>query len=231
MATYVLIHGGGSTAACWDLVSEELRQHGHEAVAVDLPSDNPDATWDEYAKTVINAASGRNNLIVVGHSMGAFTASLVAEHIPTKLLIYVAGMVPLPGEEFMQWWTNTDYSEAKRVQLELDGRSPDEEEDVYQSYYHDVPRELADADIARGEGRENAPSGPLPLQALPDVLTRFLVCSDDGFFPEPLMRRVAQERLGVKPDEIAGSHMPMLARPEELVDSFETFRLEAAVVD
>jgi pimeloyl-ACP methyl ester carboxylesterase len=40
-ATFVLIHGGGSTAWDWHLVSPVLRELGHEAIAVDLPFEEP----------------------------------------------------------------------------------------------------------------------------------------------------------------------------------------------
>jgi len=43
MATYALIHGGGDVAASWDLVAGELRERGHDVVAVDLPSEDESA--------------------------------------------------------------------------------------------------------------------------------------------------------------------------------------------
>ena len=36
MATFALIHGGGGSAWDWHLVAPALREHGHDAVAVDL---------------------------------------------------------------------------------------------------------------------------------------------------------------------------------------------------
>lgn len=103
MPTWVLIHGGGSTAASWNFVSEELKHNGHEVVAVDLPCDTPSATWDDYADTVVDAVGDRTDLIVVAHSVGGSTAPLVAERASTRLIVIVAGMVPVKGETFMQW--------------------------------------------------------------------------------------------------------------------------------
>jgi pimeloyl-ACP methyl ester carboxylesterase len=37
VATFALIHGGGGSAWDWHLVAPELRERGHEPVAVDLP--------------------------------------------------------------------------------------------------------------------------------------------------------------------------------------------------
>ena len=52
MATYVLIHGGGGSAWDWHLVVPQLRDRGHEVVAVDLPNEDPSAGWSEYVDTV-----------------------------------------------------------------------------------------------------------------------------------------------------------------------------------
>jgi len=43
MATDVLIHGSGDSAFYWHLLAPELRERGHEAVAMDLPCDDESA--------------------------------------------------------------------------------------------------------------------------------------------------------------------------------------------
>jgi pimeloyl-ACP methyl ester carboxylesterase len=57
---------------------------------------------------------------------------------------------------------------------------------------------------------------PWPLDAWPDVPTRLIIGQDDQFFPAAFMRRVAQERLGIVPDEIPGGHCAALSHPAEL---------------
>jgi hypothetical protein len=57
MATFALIHGGGDVGWYWHLVEAELRRHGHDAVAPDLPC-NDAASLDEYADTVVDAIGG-----------------------------------------------------------------------------------------------------------------------------------------------------------------------------
>ena len=59
---------------------------------------------------------------------------------------------------------------------------------------------------------------PWPLSAWPDVPTRFVLCTDDQFFPAAFLRRVAQERLGMAADEVPGCHCAALSHPEELAD-------------
>ena len=73
--------------------------------------------------------------------------------------------------------------------------------------------------MRRGRDQSDTPGrGPWPLEAWPDVPTRFVVCTRDRFFPPGFMRRVVSERLGVVPDEIDAGHCVALSRPRELAE-------------
>ena len=85
--TYVFVHGGGDTGANWAEVAEALRARGHDAVAPDLPCDDPVATWDDYVDAVVADITGRTDLIVVGHSLGGWTAPLVCARVPVERLV------------------------------------------------------------------------------------------------------------------------------------------------
>lgn len=84
MATYVLIHGAGDSAWYWHLVADELRERGHDVVAVDLPCDDESAGLSEYADTVVDAIGDRTELVVVAQSFGAFTAPSCAPAYPSS---------------------------------------------------------------------------------------------------------------------------------------------------
>src|SRR5438067_10775180 len=112
MATFILIHGGGDVGWYWHLVAAQLRAHGHDLVAPDLPCDDDTAGLDEYADTVVDAIGDRTDLVVVGQSFAGFTAPLVAARRPTRMLVLVAGMIPAPGESPADWWTETGYRSA-----------------------------------------------------------------------------------------------------------------------
>ena len=58
MATYVMIHGAGSSGWYWHLVAPELQARGHHVVAVDLPCDDDSAGLSDYADTVVDAIAG-----------------------------------------------------------------------------------------------------------------------------------------------------------------------------
>jgi pimeloyl-ACP methyl ester carboxylesterase len=201
VATFALIHGGGGSAWDWHLVAAELRERGHDPVAVDLPSEDDSAGWWEYADAVVQAIAHRSEVVVVGHSLGGFTAPLVCARTPVDLLVLVTAMIPSPGELFGDWWAST-------------GHEASGYDDVF---YHDVPPELA----AEARRRERDKAGkalrePWPLEAWPDTPTRYLLCRDDRMFPAVWTRRHARERLGIDPDEIDGGHYISLSRPREL---------------
>ena len=56
------------------------------------------------------------------------------------------------------------------------------------------------------------------LPEWPDVPTRFVLCTEDRFFPADLMRPIVADRLAIVPDEIAAGHCVALSRPQELAD-------------
>ena len=209
MATFALIHGGGGSAWDWHLVAPELRQRGHEPVAVDLPCEDESAGWSAYARAVVDAVDGRRDVIVVGHSLGAFTAPLV----PAELLILLCGMVPSPGELFNDWWKNAGYESSGF-------------DDVF---YHDVPPRLAAEaqQHERGESSE-ALQEPWPLDSWPETPTRYLLCRDDRMFTAAWARRHARERLGVEADEMDGGHYIPLARPRELAERLHGYATSLA---
>jgi len=218
IATFVLIHGAGDVGWYWHLVEGELRRQGHEVVAPDLPCDDDAAGLPEYADTVIDAIGDRNNLVVVGQSFGGFTATLVADRLPVDRLVLVTAMIPAPGEPAGAWFANTGCELAVRDQARRDGGKTGSE-DPFVSFYHDVPRALAEEALSKERSQSETPGrSPWPLDAWPAVPTRFVLCSEDRFFPPEFMRRVVAERLAIVPDEIAAGHCVALSRPKELAN-------------
>ena len=176
--------------------------------------DDDAAGLEEYAQTVVEAVGDRRDLILVAQSLGGFTAPLVCDRLPVTLLVLVAAMVPRPGESPGDWWANTGH------------QFPDPFDPAV-VFTHDLPRELAAASLEHVREQSGTPFGkPWPLDAWPDVPTRFLLCRDDRFLPAEFQRRVVFERLGIIPDEMGGGHLPALARPEELVERLEAYRVQ-----
>ena len=171
MATYALIHGAFDSGWYWHLLSAELRERGHDVVAPDLPSEDDSAGLSEFADTVLGAIGHHSELVAVAQSFGAFTAPLVCDRTAADLLVLVAPLIPTPGETAEDWWANTGYEREDREHAGGD---------MFTTFYHDVPPELAAEALKHGRGQSDTPSQePWPLAAWPDVPTRVLICRDD----------------------------------------------------
>ena len=219
MSTFVLIHGGGDVGWSWHLVAAELVARGHEVFAPDLPAGDDSLTLEDYADAVVAEVGPRRDVVVLGHSFGAFTAPLVAERLSADLLVLAAGMIPAPGEPPERWWSESGYLAAAEAQAAIDGGLTGNE-DPYVSFYNGVPRKLADEALRqeRAHPSSAAMEVPWPLRVWPDVPTRVIVFADDRFFPPRFLRDLARERLGVVADEVPGGHCAMLSRPTEIAE-------------
>jgi pimeloyl-ACP methyl ester carboxylesterase len=219
MAVFVCIHGAGGRGSDWDLVAAELTPRGHQVVAMDLPCEE-EVGLDRYADAVVDAIDGRQtDVVLVAQSLAGFIAPLVAARVPVELMVLVAAMVPRPGEPGGAWWANTGHAEAFAAQ----GLPDDSDETIY---LHDVPPDVLAAASPPRDQTGAILEEPWPLPAWPDVPTRFIVCRDDRFFPQAWLRGVVQDRLGIEPDEIPGSHCAYLSQPRALADALDRCWIE-----
>jgi pimeloyl-ACP methyl ester carboxylesterase len=225
VATYVLIHGAGSDSWYWHRVTPLLRAAGHEVVAVDLPVDDDRAGLAEYAEVTVAAIGSHSDLVLVAQSMGGFTAPLVCGQLPVRLVVLLNAMIPRPGEPPGEWWGNTGHAEAMAENAEREGFGPVDLDDAPTLFLHDLASDIAAESINHVRAQSGKPfEEPWPLAAWPDVPTRVLIGREDRLFPAEFQRRVAQERLGVTPEEMPGGHLCALSQPYELVERLETYR-------
>lgn len=229
--TYVLIPGAGGAAWYWHRVEAQLRKRGHDVVSVDLPADDEKAGLPEYVDAILAAIGDREDLVLVAQSMGGFSVAQICAHRPVTLVVLVNAMIPAPGETAGAWWENTGQSRAMRDNDVRAGRSPDAGFDELTYFLHDVPEHIAAAAEPHERAQADAPFESVwPLEAWPDVPTRVLLGRDDRLFPAEFQRRIAQERLGITPDDMPGGHLVSLVHPVELTDRLEAYRAELAGV-
>jgi pimeloyl-ACP methyl ester carboxylesterase len=222
---FLLIPGAGGAAWYWHRVVPLLEAAGHAAIAVDLPADDESAGLPEYVATGVAAArrpQQRGELIVVGASLGAFSAPLIADRVKASLIVLVNGMIAAPNETAGQWWATTGHAQAM---AEHDGTpiaSPNEAPggpkfDEAWYFLHDVPESvLASAPPVRPQSGSAfvAPFAP----AWPDIPTRVIAGRDDRFFPLDFQRRIARSRLGLEVEVVPGGHLVALSHPVELAE-------------
>jgi pimeloyl-ACP methyl ester carboxylesterase len=213
--TFVLIPGAGGTAWYWHRVIPLLREAGHEAIAVDLPGDDPRAGLPEYAGLVGAAVDGRPDTVLVAQSLGGFTAPMVAAAVPVSAMVFVNAMIPVPGETPGAWWDNTGQPQARVTAAERGGYST--EFDLQTYFLHDVPAAVAAAGEAQQRPEADAVFGSAcDFGDWPPVLVKVVAGADDRFFPVEFQRRVARDRLGVEADVLPGGHLIALAQPGSL---------------
>ncbi len=213
--TFVLIPGAGGTAWYWHRVVPLLQAAGHEAIAVDLPGDDPAAGLPEYASLVAAAIGRRDNIVLVAMSLGGFTAPLAAAKVPVGALVFVNAMIPRPGETPGAWWDNTGWSDARVAAAKQGGYPTDFDLAAY--FLHDVPPDVAAAGEPYQRPEADAAFGSVcDFGAWPAVSIRAVAGADDRFFPVGFQQALARNRLGIEADVLPGGHLIALAQPASL---------------
>jgi pimeloyl-ACP methyl ester carboxylesterase len=212
VTTFVLIPGAGGAAWFWHRVVPLIERAGHQAIAVDLPAEDESAGLPQYADLVVSAAAGRDDVVLVGMSLGGFTVPMAAERLPGARCVLVNAMIPLPGETPGAWWSNTGWSEAMKAAAQAGGYGSEFDENVH--FLHDVPAEVLATGQAPRPEADVAFESVCVFSGWPPV--RAVAGADDRFFPAGFQQRLARDRLGVEADVLPGGHLIALSRPEPL---------------
>lgn len=225
VATFGLVHGAWHGAWCWEPLGVELQRRGHDVVAVDLPIDDPTATFSTYADVIVDGVGeDRPELVLVAHSMAGLSVPIAAARLPVRAVVFVCGLIALPGRSLIDQF-------LEQPEMLVPGYDEGvEEDDQGRSSWADLQaasaRLYADCDetTARSAFDRLRPQSqatfvePCPLTELPDVERAYVVGADDQLVNPDWSREAAQARLGVTPVELPGSHSPFLAQPAVLAD-------------
>src|SRR5689334_7790642 len=221
---FVLIPGAGGAGWIWSRVVPILEAAGHTAVALDLPADDESAGLPEYVELAHAACAYAEDVVLVGQSLGGFTAVMTADHLcragrPPRALVFLNAMVPLPGETPGEWWGAVD-SETARKAAAAAGGWPDDPYDLQAYFLHDVdPAVAAEGEQHQHNEAEVVFMSPCAIEAWPPVPTRVLAGADDRFFPFELQQRVARERLGIEAEAVPGGHLAALSQPQAVAEA------------
>lgn len=226
MTTFGLVHGAYHGAWCWTPLVEELRVRGHDAIAVELPCDQPGGA-EEYAAACVAAFSDAGpGLVVVGHSLAGLVIPLVAQRRPVAQLVYLCSLLPRPGQ------TQDDVMAAEPDMIlpwPAGGAYVDADGAVA---WHPDPAAayfFADCDPSTAHGAAvrlrrqfwTVTQEVTPLTSWPDVPVTALIGSHDAVVNPVWSRRVVPELLGMEPLELNAGHAPFLSAPSLLADALE----------
>ena len=218
MAHFLLLHGACHGGWCWDPVAAILDAARHRTTAPDLPCESLDIGLTESADAAVAALpDGVGEVVVVGHSLGALLAPLVAHRVPTRRMVMLAGVVGAPGtslESLAAEDADRDVPlQDSDLEFDTEGRFRFTDAGARRVLYHDCPPDLADASIGRLRFQRSMWRDVAEFDAWPQVETMSIVCAEDRVVDPAWSRRVARDRLGVEPTELPGGHSPFLARP------------------
>ena len=218
MAHFLLLHGACHGGWCWDPVAAILDVAGHRTTAPDLPCESLDIGLTESADAAVAALpDGVGEVVVVGHSLGALLAPLVAHRVPTRRMVMLAGVVGAPGTSLESLATEDADRDVplqdSDLEFDTEGRFRFTDAGARRVLYHDCPPDLAGASIARLRFQRSMWRDVAEFDAWPQVETMSIVCAEDRVVDPAWSRRVARDRLGVEPTELPGGHSPFLARP------------------
>jgi len=184
MTTFALAHGAFHGAWCWELLTPLLEEAGHDVVAMELPIDDPSASFDDQADVVCSAIQGHDDAVLVGHSFAGNVIPLVAARRPLRHLVYLCAAVPEPGRSMNDQLTDDECMLNARVFAGLGATDVDtcvswvDLELARELFYADCAEATADAAV----GRLRVQSGysallPFSLSEFPSVPTTSVVCS------------------------------------------------------
>jgi pimeloyl-ACP methyl ester carboxylesterase len=216
------VHGAWHGAWCWSRLLPEIEARGHSSVTMDLPVDDGDATFQDYADAVLASyPEDVEEAVLVGHSLGAMVIPLVAARRPASLLVFLCGLIPNIGG--WPWDDAPRFGRPGAYQTETleDGSSVFRTfESARASFYGDC--DVEDARWAyerlRAQNSTSLWDRPYPIQRLPQTRRVAVAALDDAAMTIEFSRAVTKPRLGIEPIEIPGDHSPFLARSGELAD-------------
>jgi pimeloyl-ACP methyl ester carboxylesterase len=228
---FALVHGAWHGGWCWEPLVRELERLGHEAVAPDLPCDDPDAGAEAWAKLVHDALGGRGDAVVVGHSLAGATIPLV----PARQLVFLCALVPIPGrsladrlptERFLpRGFGSTNVRDEQRRSRWVDF------DQACEQLYHDCSRDAARRAFERLRPQAARVMAEVsPVEELPATPIASILCRGDRAVDPDWSRYAAAELLGVDALELEGGHSPMLAQPAELARVLDALARQAAPV-
>jgi pimeloyl-ACP methyl ester carboxylesterase len=226
MTVFSLVHGGQQGAWCFEPLIAELGNRGHSAIAVDLPSEDPDAGLDAYAETIRASLAGVTEpVIVAGHSLGGLVLPLVAQLRPVAGLAFLCAAIPFPGESLADTIAEEIAAETSPDLLDDLGRSHQTpREQAREVFFPDLPQNLQewalDRQRAQGERPHREPS---PLAVWPDVPAVVVNGTDDRCISLARARRTTRRLFGELPTEIPDGHFPFLTHPRVIADGLAAF--------
>jgi pimeloyl-ACP methyl ester carboxylesterase len=224
--TTVLVHGGGCTKECWDLMIPHLEG---DVLAVDLPGrgGRPGVLTTigiaDFVDAVVDDLESRDlhDVVLVGHSLAGLTIPQVAGRVAKRIraLVFVSCTVPRDGQSVYD--TLDADIQAISDSSPKDALATLDAETQQAVFYNDVD----DPDLLEWAVRLVVPeapatlSDPMVLSTMPPDLRRVWVrLARDAIVAPEKQDRFIENLGGAEVLELDAAHMAMISRPRELAE-------------
>lgn len=226
MADIVLVHGAWHGAWSWRRVLPRLWGAGHHVVPVTLTGLgerahqlSPDVTLATHVADVVTAVRAEEcrNAVLVGHSYAGLVVTGAADQLGDAVgaLVYVDGVVPVPGE----CWSTLNSAQVqaeRRAAIAAAGVLPPPPASAFG---------LTGADAEWVDRRQTPQPGGVyddPLSFDADRWAArprtYIDCSSPPLATIEASRERARAGAGWEVVELATGHDPMISAPAELAD-------------
>jgi len=218
MSLFCLVHGSTQNASCWDLLIPGLERRGHDAMTVNLPTNEPEASATQYADVISEVLPAhRDDAVVVAHSASGLFLPFIPERRRIQRLVFLASVLPQIGKSLLDQ-VNDD---PQMFNAEWIGKDPTKDELIALHFlFHDCSPEVSQWALSTMSlmYARQAIVETCPLRVWPAVPSSYILCCDDRTIQPEWFRRAARERLGIQPIELPGGHCPHVSRPGELAE-------------
>lgn len=209
----ILVHGAWADGSSWSKVIPLLVARGLHVTAVQLPL----TSLKDDVATVRRAIALENDpIILVGHSYGGVVITEAGNDSKVGGLVYIAAFAPDAGQSVGSLGASAEPAPmGAEVRPDAQGYLKLTEAGVKNDFAQDLsPAEkevlyAAQAPTAAGVFGEN-----VSVAAWKSKPSWYLVATADRAIPPKLEREMAKN-IKAKTIEVAGSHVAMLARPQE----------------
>lgn len=213
--TIVFCHGIWADGSCFGKVIPALQADGHEVIAVQYGLDSFDEDVATVKRTLNRVGSP---VILVGHSYGGATISAAGTDDRVVGLVYIAAVAPDVGETVQDQLNRFPSDIFSRMEV-ADGRAW-----MLPNGVEYFAGDLPEAEQKLVWATHYAPVADLfQQQKLVDIAWKskpsWYVLATKDHTVHPDLQRFVSQRMGATVVEVESSHVPMLSKPEIVIDT------------
>jgi pimeloyl-ACP methyl ester carboxylesterase len=210
----VLIHSTGQGAAGWDRLAPALAGRGWTAHAVELPS-TPDLLAADYEELIRRQIGGLAAPVVLAHSGSGLLLPAAARALNARRQVWLAAWVPDAEASFAEELGAHAHGAFNPRWI---GKDPMDDAVAATFLYHDCDEAQLAWGLATRRLFQPRAVYRERISLEPQLPSTYIAAGQDRTIRPEWQRRMARDRLGIEPIEIATGHCPNVSQPDRLAE-------------